>query len=200
MKRFWVGFGLLLVLTGCRAEGEEISERDISALEALVQEGDLVFRRGQGLASRAVLAADRYRVYSHAGIVVRDSGQWRVVHAVPGEAGGDRVKMEPLAVFFRPQRALKGAVMRVEDASTAQRAAVRAVELFRRNVGFDHGYDLDDTTRMYCTELIHHVFAREGVDLTGGRRSRIDMPGFGGNYILPGDLQCSVHVRPIDEF
>ncbi len=200
MKRFRAGCWLLLVLCGCRTGNGEVGERDVSILESVVQEGDLVFRRGQGLTSRAVLAADRHSVYSHTGIVVRDSAGWRVVHAVPGEEGGDRVKMEPLAVFFRPERALKGAVMRSGDAQAARKAAAQAVELFRRNISFDHDYDLADTSRMYCTELIHHVFVRQGIDLTDGRRSRIDLPGFRGEYILPGDLQNSIYIELIHEY
>ena len=202
MKRFRAGCLLLLVLCGCRENNLERggSGYDVGAVEAVVQEGDLVFRRGRGIASRAVLAADNHSVYSHTGIVVCDSAGWWVVHAVPGEEGTDRVKMEPLAVFFGSDRALKGAVMRTEDTEVARKAAARAVELSRDNVPFDHDYDLADTTRMYCTELIHHVYACQGLDLTGGKRSRIDLPGFRGDYILPGDLQHSIHVKPIHEF
>jgi hypothetical protein len=74
------------------------------------------------------------------------------------------------------------------------------VELFRKNIPFDHGYDLNDTAKMYCTELIHHVFTQEGIDLTGGRRSRVGVPGLAGDYILPGDLRHGVCLEPIYEF
>jgi hypothetical protein len=196
--RVWL---LLIALAFMGCQGRRgLPERDLSELEAGVREGDVVFRRGRGVMSRAVLTADRRGVYSHTGIVVRDSAGWRVVHAVPGEEGGDRVKMEPLSVFFQPRRAEGGAVMRAGDSIAARKAAERAVTLFRRNIPFDHDYDLDDTTRMYCTELIHHVFAHEGIDLTGGRRSWVGVPGFAGDYILPGDLQRSGQVTMIFEF
>jgi Orthopoxvirus protein of unknown function (DUF830). len=72
--------------------------------DSLLREGDVVFRRGAGLISRAVLAADEDGQFSHIGIVVRNGNNWMVVHAVPGEpefkGDSDRVKMEPIASFF----------------------------------------------------------------------------------------------------
>ena len=72
--------------------------------DSLLREGDVVFRRGTGLISRAVLAADEDGQFSHIGIVVRNGNHWMVVHAVPGEpefkGDSDRVKMEPIASFF----------------------------------------------------------------------------------------------------
>ena len=69
------------------------------------QEGDLAFRRGRSFESRAVLEADSGGLYSHVGILARRDGQWRVVHAVPGEREEgdsiDRVKVESLEAFFR---------------------------------------------------------------------------------------------------
>lgn len=46
--------------------------------------GDVVFRRGSGLTSHVVLAADVNGNYSHLGIVVDSAGIKMVVHAVPG--------------------------------------------------------------------------------------------------------------------
>ena len=72
--------------------------------ETLLHEGDLVFRKGTGLVSRAVLSADGKGTYSHIGIVVRDGNEWKVVHAVPGEPDyegePDRVKIENVQEFF----------------------------------------------------------------------------------------------------
>ncbi len=53
---------------------------------------------------------------------------------------------------------------------------------------------------MYCTELVHFVFTRQGIDLTGGKRTRIALPGFGGDYILPDDLRHGMPLSSIYEF
>ena len=45
-------------------------------------EGDLAFRCGRGLFSRVVTATEDDGLYSHVGIVVREEGKWKIVHAV----------------------------------------------------------------------------------------------------------------------
>lgn len=230
-----------------------VRNESLAILDTVLREGDLVFRRGNGITSRAVLAADRGGVYSHVGIAVRVAGQgggeqatgsgadcgvdgessregaagmdgggcadcgdggWSVVHVVPGEPGPDgtvdRIKAEPLAEFFSLDRARRGAVARVNvpfaaallEAPGAMYAdavytevAVEARRLAACEIFFDHDYDLTDTTRMYCTELVYRVFMRAaGVDPTAGRRSRIGLPGFDGEYILPSDILQSETV------
>ncbi len=82
----------------------------------------------------------------------------------------------------------------------AVRAAREAKRLAATGLAFDHGYDLTDTTRMYCTELIYNVFARAGIDITEGRRTRINAPGFSGDYILPTDIARNPAMKTICEF
>ena len=206
MKKILTGWCLLAVLSlsGCRTPSFSEAEKFPSFPDSLLREGDLVFRRGEGLTSRAVLLADHHSVYSHTGIVVRGGTEWQVIHIVPGEpdqnGDRDRIKMESLDRFFAPERAVKGAVMRPYDSPTAALAARQAVRLLGKGILFDHTYNLDDTTRMYCTELIQRIFQMEGIDLTEGKRSRINFPGFRGDYILPGDIQRSPYLKMICEF
>ena len=197
------------MLTACGARAEKV--RDFTLIVSVLQQGDIVFRRGTGMVSHAVLAADRGGAYSHTGIVVEEEGVLKIVHIVPGEADPDgvkdRIKAESPEMFFAPDRAVEGAVMRIQDeqgmengGEVAARAARRALMLVSAGIAFDHDYDLEDTTRMYCTEFLQYVFEREGCDLTDGARSRISVPGFTGDYILPTDIQHSRHVKPIYRF
>ena len=63
-------------------------------------EGDIVFRRGVGLSSEAVLYVDSGQ-YSHVGIVANYQGKKMIIHAVPGEkefeGDIDRIKMATIA-------------------------------------------------------------------------------------------------------
>lgn len=156
--------------------------------------------------SRVVLAAaDGGGMYSHVGILKRIDSVWCVVHAVPDEpefdGDVDRVKVEPLVNFFASHRAVRGAVMRLMGDSLApQRAAVEALWVAERGTLFDHGYDLTDTTRMYCTELVDYVYRKAGVNLSEGRISRLDVPVYGGTYLLPGDLAANQRLTVIYQF
>lgn len=188
----------LLFLSACRKSS--FQERDMLLLpKELFREGDIVFRRGTGFTSRIVLAANKRGIYSHTGILKLYNGTWYVIHAVPGEpdfkGDVDRVKMEPIEHFFDIRKAVKGAVMRVQnDSLTACKAAFSAFRLFRNHVMFDHSYDLNDTTELYCTELIDYVYRKEGVDLPEGHITPVNIPGFNGDYLMPNDIAQSKHL------
>jgi hypothetical protein len=196
---------VVAVLLAACGGGRDEEARDFASIKAELQAGDIVFRRGTGMVSHAVLTADRGGAYSHTGIVVDDGGVLKIVHVVPGEpdANGvkDRIKAEAPELFFALDNAVEGAVMRIQnEEDIAERAARRALALVETGVAFDHDYDLQDTTRMYCTELLQFVFERERCDLTDGARSHISIPGFAGEYILPTDIQDSPRVRSIYRF
>ncbi len=172
--------------------------------ENILQEGDLAFRKGDGLASRIILSIDKSSDYSHIGIVVKHNEKWKVIHAVPGEpdfeGDKDRVKMNDIQAYFGKGRALSGAIMRIKNDSIAKVAARKAFDLYQRNILFDHSYNLEDTTKMYCTELIHHIFQDTGMDLTQGRRSTVNSFGSNTIYILPSDIQKSSELKLIYNF
>lgn len=185
----------MLLLAACTEDGMK-KGHSINIPKNLLQEGDLVFRRGTGVASRIVLAADRKGTYSHVGILKKEEGEWYVIHAVPGEPDfegePDKVKMEPVDSFFTSPKAICGAVMRVNvDTLVCRKAAMRAEKFHKANTLFDHQYNLKDSTEMYCTELIDYVFKKEGIDLIEGRISKLNLPAFKGEYILPSDVTQS---------
>jgi len=159
--------------------------------ETLLREGDIAFRRGSSIASRVVLAAEEEGGYSHIGIVVGDSSGWQIIHAVPGETDKNYpteiIKKETLSQFFAPDRAVAGAIFRLDTTETiALMAAQKAKMLFERKLLFDHKYDLEDSTKMYCTELLYFVYKCAGVDISEGRRN--SFPALQNEFLLPGDI------------
>lgn len=156
-----------------------------------IAEGDLAFRCGQGVISRAVTAVEDNGTYSHIGIVVKNEGEWSVVHAVPGERENmgdfDRVKIEDLNVFFSPNRAIKGCLVHTNVLDTALLLAIcqKAITSVRDSVRFDNDYDLDDSTKVYCTEFVWRLYNDCGVDISEGRRRFIDAFHIKGELILP---------------
>ena len=163
--------------------------------------GDIVFRRGEGMTSHVVLAADPHGNYSHVGIVVDSAGSPMIVHAVPGEADFDgdvdRVKMDKPEVFFSTEHAAKGEVCRPVDSMAARQAAATALRLYHKKVLFDDAFDDRDTTKMYCTELIAYAFRLAGIDLTEGRRHAVDLPIISTECILPSDIHSSRYMKTI---
>ncbi|MDR0835525.1 MAG: hypothetical protein LBN11_02955 [Tannerella sp.] len=192
-----VSIAVIVALCNCSRK-ERVSEvRTIDFAE-----GDLIFRRGLGAKSEAVLRVDTAGIYSHSGIVVKQDSVFMVIHITPGERENgeteDRIKMETPETFFSAERAQRGAVYRLKDSlNISLEAARQAIRLWRKGVLFDHDYVLEDSTKMYCTELVWYAYLLAGKDITDGSRSEIvNVPLFSGIYIFPSDIynnkQCSL--------
>ncbi len=197
---------VIVLLCGCRRERVDQSRVcDMEIFKSQLQVGDIVFRRGTGIVGRTVLSVDNEGRYSHVGVVVSVDGELCVIHAVPGESDYegdfDRVKCDKVEQFMSERRAARGAIYRPEVVDSIKcRVAASAIRLNRNMVRFDHDYDLCDTTRLYCTELIEYIFGLEGISLCEGRRTEISFPSFSGEHILPSDLTKSSKLKVIYSF
>lgn len=156
-----------------------------------ILEGDLAFRCGQGMFSRAVTIAEESGIYSHVGILVQQQGNWRVIHSVPGEREGDedfdRVKSEELEAFFSKKRAIKGCLVHtgLEDSTIIKVLCHNAIDALIDSVKFDNEYNTNDTSKVYCTEFIWRLYSGCGIDLSEGRRKYIKAFNIQGDVILP---------------
>ena len=153
---------------------------------------DLIFRTGTGIYSQMINKRTDSVQYSHVGLLVDLDSSWYVVHAVPKELDGpddfERVKLETLDSFLLPRRCLHAAFVHA-PLQRADRVVARALDYVRDSVRFDNKYDLQDSTEVYCTELIWRLFNIEGIDLSEGRRSYVVLPLFNGHgCICPNDL------------
>lgn len=158
-----------------------------------LQQGDIAFRRGEGFISEVVVYNDANGMYSHIGVIVKHNDSLKVVHAVPGEpdfkGDFDRVKLEPIESFFSPSRALRGEIMRI-SLTDSMRYIINniALEKAHQKIKFDHDYNVNDTTKLYCTELVQLIFSHMDIDLAEDRSTAINIPGMSENYIMPSDI------------
>lgn len=190
-----------LIFSGCNGTNST-AKSDFSELKSLFCEGDLLFRRGTGVVGHIVASVDRKGEYSHVGIVVRRDNGWFVVHAVPHEpdfeGDFDRVKCEPADDFLtrypKADIGLYRPEVEQEKIATAIKGALRQYE---KQVPFDHDYDLEDTTRLYCTELVEYVYGLAGVSISEGRRTEVTFPTMAGRHLMPSDLTESDILTPI---
>lgn len=190
---------LPLCILAC-SDGVSVQSGTIFPQDVELSPGDVVFRRGSGVTSHAVLLAEKGGAYSHVGIVVDSAGVPMVVHAVPYEDDEDRVKMEHPNDFFAPSRAQKGAVFRHCSSEVARQAAEAAVKVYRRGVLFDHDYDANDTTKMYCTELVIFAYGKTGQPLPGLHSHHLHLVGFESDCFLPSDLQHCKDLKQVITF
>lgn len=190
---------LIVLLIGCTSPNQQY---DKSSLISQLQQGDIIFRRGTGIVGHAVAAADRQGNYSHVGIVVACADGFYVVHAVPHEhdyeGDYDRVKCEKIDQFLDRYVEANVALYRPKVKEEQRDIAVAtALRLLKRGVPFDHDYDLSDTTRLYCTELVEYAYLTAGISLSEGRRTEVNLPIVAGRHIMPSDLTESTLLEHI---
>ena len=174
---------ILLLITSCRSGGNDYAATPPEIPISNIRSGDIVFRLGRTLESRAIAADGGY---SHVGIIIRNDSTLQVAHIEPSRNGSELTKYESLEQFFHPKNATSGAVMRIEGLGSEQQASVENYLFSCKNITFDHDYKLSDTTQMYCTELAFRTFSEIGIDITNGIRHRVPLAQ--EEVILPADI------------
>ena len=186
----------LFLTIGCKRQ-QVNPHSDVDSLLMHLEEGDLLFRRGTGFVGHVVTMADTEGRYSHVGIVAYKDSTPFVVHAVPHEhdfeGDFDRVKCEDARSFIGRYTECVAGIYRPQVSDSLKSiAANHALRLSEMRIPFDHDYNLEDTTALYCTELIEYVYGLVGISISEGRRTDINLPGMTGQYIMPSDLtKCS---------
>lgn len=136
---------------------------------SLLQEGDIIFRRGTDSISKAILTGDSRANYSHVGLIIMRGKEAFVVHAIPAETQGeqDAVKIEPLSVFVSASRAAAIAVLRLRNGMQANYNVSEVVDYATSRVGrpFDYHFDDSEDSSLYCTELVWRAYLAAGVQI-----------------------------------
>lgn len=115
--------------------------------------GDLVFRRGHGAWTQCFIkCSSREKRFSHVGIVSEIGDEVILLHADADEHTGDGcVRVEDWRGFFAD--ALECAVFRFDgDSSVAANIVLNAKR--RLGVKFDSAFDMGETNRLYCSEMV----------------------------------------------
>lgn len=189
VRRLVISLCTLFFLVGCGSPNNNLPE----GLE--LRNGDVIFRRGGSVMSFCVRAVDHKGFYTHVGILVEINGEFRVLHSVPDQAHADdfdRVKIESLEDFFASTKALNGAIYRtVLPEEQLRNVTEQAMIFYRQKIPFDYDYDLEDSTKIYCTELLVRSFNKASYDITAGNFTELDIVMFKGKHILPSDIQLN---------
>ena len=127
---------------------------ELEAIRPHLQNGDLILRQGKTLASYFIIhSTEPNQNYTHIGIIFIHNGTVSVVNAEDDEtANGDgQVKQTTLEEFVKNSTAV--AVFRL-NASEELRNAMAKASLDYLGIPFDDEMILDDTRKIFCTELL----------------------------------------------
>ncbi len=169
------GAGCLLwltLITACQ-QGSTNESRAYALADAevaLLQPGDIILRRGDGLVSDAIASVlqEPYDV-THCGILMRQAnGDWAVVHAMQDDARQiDGVIAQGLGQFVSESRRASVIVLRYcADSGSGSRMSDVTRYYLQQAQPFDRSFDIHDSTRLYCSELLQHIYMDcYGVDI-----------------------------------
>ena len=148
---------ILAPLAAFAAAGESLSWMSEPPVE--LRKGDLVFRRGQGFWTKYFVdVSTREKRFSHVGVVwkvSKDKKNALLIHADADDSTGlGFVHKEMWKDFFERANSLECVVFRWdgEDSGVPERLAEAVHKRIR--VPFDPFFDMSETNKLYCTELI----------------------------------------------
>jgi hypothetical protein len=141
-------------------KGAALPRGAAAEITAIVRSGDIICRLGDRLWSQSFKKLSAFdRRFSHAGIARVEGGHVMVIHAEGDASGGrDFVREETLEDFLKVARSI--GVYRLNDIDGAE-AAHLALEYV--GIPFDWQFDLNDGSKLYCTELVDIVLRRLSV-------------------------------------
>ena len=163
----------ILLLSGCGISGKRHSTleepyRLTTEDKALLQEGDIILRQGEGILSSMILRQLRDTIpASHCGILIPHGADWDVIHALSLDVSDtDGVQCCPLDEFMNDCVPGSICVLRCL-ADTAGVIAPQARYYLAVHKPFDRTFSLKDSTSFFCSELPYRILKdRLDIDLT----------------------------------
>lgn len=161
LKNYQLWGAILVILIFIRADTFTAKQKYFPVELNLLQNGDLIFRRGRSFESHAVLITDSKSRFSHVGIIWIENETPFVIHSVPGEnkSEPDYIRKEKVQEFLAPENASEFSIYRSRFSKEVNtKAAQIANRFYHEKVLFDKSFDLTTTDQIYCTELVLIAF------------------------------------------
>ncbi len=130
---------------------------------ALLQEGDIIMRRGYGVVSSMISNMnDAPYNLSHCAIITQEKdSSFSVIHSVSSDLSDiDGVQKQTIERFTRESVPGTLVVIRHKggDPETGHQIADAAKVYLADEIKFDHHFDITDSSTFYCSELIFRVY------------------------------------------
>jgi len=144
--------------------------RSISRLNATeinkIQVGDFILRRGFGYFSDHIAATLNNGTIdvTHAGIIVKRNNMLFVIHSLSSDVSDiDGVQLQPLPEFLQYCAPGKIIITRAKGSTAAfgKEVALLAENYLAKHIPFDHNGTIDDSSKLFCTELIWQILEKD---------------------------------------
>ena len=170
----------------------------------ILQDGDIVLRKGNSIESETVSLVDGNSKYSHIGIIALQDNIPYVIHIVPDSLNStvDYCLYQELTTFFAPKNARFGCVLRINETKKhyASKASKNAMKFYNKRIIFDKKYNMKSDSEMYCTELVWKAYHIDSLDIIEGNYSASPIPFLTKKIILPSAFLNSSQLEIIYYF
>lgn len=170
MQRQWILLGLVLAVA-CNEQGnfdrqapEEFSQIPCKGVGGIsnLEPGDIILRRGAGMTSHYIMESLNEPIrLSHTGVFVPQGDTLKIAHseARPGE-NNDLFYVD-VPYFANGADSCSCYIVRPRiSAARRERLAAEVAKIVAQGAEFDYGFDLEENTRIYCTELLYLAYVR----------------------------------------
>lgn len=126
-----------------------------------LKDGDIIIRKGDGPLSYHLMNSTKEE-YTHCGIIYKGSEKWKVIHSMGGEISKDEidgVQTMDLDKFIEYSADSMLYICRpIFMDSAGVKIVERANHYLNLKVPFDHSFSLLSKEKLYCSELLYHIF------------------------------------------
>lgn len=128
----------------------------------LIQDGDIILRYGHGLVSDYIVNTFREEFsISHCGIISKKNNNLSVIHSESSSfLSEEGIQRQDFDAFTDAGHQYSVIIVRFNKCPPEKRKniAERAEFYLKKKIPFDYGFNPKDTSVMFCSEIIWHVF------------------------------------------
>ena len=159
---------LFLLVLACNSDTADATNKESNSKyyselpfnENLLEEGDIILRRGSGMLSNYIIKKlnDSLPV-SHCGIITKKDNEIVVIHSILSEEKGIKgITSEPINDFIAEGLLNTLVIVRPKQTKQFKKEFVeKAHILLSKNIPFDPMFDINSSDKMYCTEIVWKI-------------------------------------------
>ncbi|MDR0420963.1 MAG: hypothetical protein LBH30_05890 [Prevotellaceae bacterium] len=166
----------------------------------LLRNGDIIMRHGKGLISLAISAHlnEKYRL-SHCGILSIDGDIINVIHTLSLSVSHvNGMQQSTLNEFINDTHKNSIITVRLKN-SDNNKTANKAKHYLSKKIPFDDDFDVSDTAKFFCNELISHILHTEhNINLIDTNADKMQNMQF-GRFIDTAKFDIIINHQNIDK-
>jgi hypothetical protein len=143
----------------------EEKNREFPPLSILqLKDGDVILRKGNSVFSELIArnfpAAEGM---SHCGFIFKIDDQYQVIHTISKSLSDiDGIRINTLEEFVQEAKQNRICIIRYHKKLNSVSMKARCLVLLKQKIPFDNDFDLNDSSRLYCSELLRKCYLEQG--------------------------------------